>query len=255
MTATDYFTRARGAYLRATARFAFSRPQRIELPRPLISFTFDDFPRSALLTAGAMLHREGLAGTYYTAFGLMGGRSATGLMFETEDIPRLLTQRHELGCHTFAHCHSWETDPAAFEASIIENSAALQRMAGGVSFETFSYPISPPKARTKHRTARHFACCRGGGQTFNAGVADLNYLAAYFLEKAHNDLDAVCDVIERNKHAGGWLLLATHDVDDDHTVYGCTPKFFEGVLRAAVDSGSRILPVNQALAVVRESAK
>jgi peptidoglycan/xylan/chitin deacetylase (PgdA/CDA1 family) len=32
---------------------------------PVISFTFDDFPRSALVKAGAILRERGLAGTYY----------------------------------------------------------------------------------------------------------------------------------------------------------------------------------------------
>ena len=53
---------------------------------PVISFTFDDFPRSALLNAGAILRERGLAGTYYASFGLMGTKAPTGEMFEREDL-------------------------------------------------------------------------------------------------------------------------------------------------------------------------
>jgi hypothetical protein len=40
------------------------------LAQTVISFTFDDYPRSALDPGGRILHSEGTCGTYYTAFGL-----------------------------------------------------------------------------------------------------------------------------------------------------------------------------------------
>ncbi|MBZ5623491.1 MAG: polysaccharide deacetylase family protein [Acidobacteriia bacterium] len=79
----------------------------INAQRPLISFTFDDFPRSALHTGGAILNRSGLAGTYYACLGLMGGETATGKLFNADDLKILIDRGHELGCHTYSHCHSW----------------------------------------------------------------------------------------------------------------------------------------------------
>src|SRR5207247_9743139 len=32
----------------------------------------------------------------------------------------LVARGHELGCHTFAHCHSWDTKTKEFERSILE---------------------------------------------------------------------------------------------------------------------------------------
>ena len=40
---------------------------------------------------------------------------------------------------------------------------------------------------------------RGGGQKFNIGTIDLNQLSAYFLEKSRNNLQAVKDIIDRNR--------------------------------------------------------
>jgi hypothetical protein len=88
---------------------------------------------------------------------------------------------------------------------------------------------------------------RGGGQTFNAGEADLNYLSAYFLEKTRHDPQAVKHVIADNRAACGWLIFATHDVSDTPTPYGCTPGFFEDIVESAVESGARIVPVADAL--------
>ena len=39
--------------------------------------------------------------------------------------------------------------------------------------------------------------------------------------------------------------MATHDVDDNPSPYGCTPGFFEEIVRYAVNSGAVILPVNK----------
>ena len=98
----------------------------------IISFTFDDFPRSALLTGGRMLEQAGLAGTYYASLGLMKQTIATGEIFSPEDLPGLLAHGHELACHTYNHCPAWETSASAFEASVLENAKVLQQLMPGI---------------------------------------------------------------------------------------------------------------------------
>jgi peptidoglycan/xylan/chitin deacetylase (PgdA/CDA1 family) len=246
MVSSPFWARVQSYYIRSTARFFFRRPCVTNTQIPFISFTFDDFPRSALLTGGAILKRFGLTGTYYASFGLMGKQAPTGPIFLPEDLKELQEQGHELGCHTFGHYDSWKTDPSVFEDSIIENRRALNELIPGASFRTFSYPINPPRARTKRKVSQHFLCCRGGGQTFNVGTADLNYLFAYFLEKSRGDVEAVKEVIDQNRQARGWLILATHDVCEVPSPFGCTPDFFENIVEYAVKSGAQIVPVVQA---------
>ena len=229
----------------------FRRPQLISLQRPLISFTFDDFPQSALLAGGGILNRFGLAGTYYASLGLVGKQEPSGQIFLPEDLATLFAQGHELGCHTFSHCDSWETEPKAFEESITENGAALHKLYPGAEFKTFSYPISLPRPLTKARTATHFVCCRGGGQTLNVGRTDLNQLSAYFLEKSRGHIEAVRQLIDRNRQVHGWLIFATHDISVNPSPFGCTPEFFEAVVQYAISSGARILPVVRALEELR----
>ncbi len=199
--------KAQGRYQRASARLLCQRPFVINPGTPIISFTFDDFPRSALLIGGALLESFGLAGTYYTSLGLIGAETPTGTMFVEEDLKAVVEGGHELGCHTFGHCHSWDTSPRAFEDAVIENRQALQKLIPGASFETLSYPISVPRAQTKRRVSKYFACCRCGGQTFNIGKVDLNYLSAYFLEQSRDNPDGVRHMIDQNRQAGGWLFL------------------------------------------------
>jgi hypothetical protein len=138
-----------------------------------------------------------------------------------------------------------------FEDAIIENQQALKNLIPGASFKTLSYPISVPRARTKRRASKYFACCRCGGQTFNIGKTDLNYLSAYFLEQSRDNPEAIKRLIDQNCRAGGWLIFATHDICKDPTRWGCTPDLFEAIVRYSVNSGARILPVFQAYEALR----
>ena len=255
MASTPVWRRIEGFCQRAAALSFFTRPMTVDSQKPIISFTFDDFPRSALLTGGAILERFGLRGTYYASFGLMGQTIATGEIFVPKDLKALVARGHELGCHTFAHCDSWNTTAKEFERSILENQAALETLLAGASFRTLSYPIRPPRPQTKRMVGQLFAGARGGGQTFNVGRTDLNYLRAYFLEKSRHDRDAIKRVIEQNRDARGWLIFATHDVCHTPTPYGCTPDFFEDIVESSVRSGARIVPVAEALDSLRASHK
>jgi len=254
MGATRFLERVKNRYRRTAARLLFRRPFTINTSTPVISFTFDDFPRSALWTGGAILQSFGLAGTYFTSFGLMGKQAPTGTMFLDEDVQALLKQGHELGCHTFGHCHSGDTLPQAFEDAVIQNRQALSTLVPGASFHSFSYPISDPRPQNKQRVSKYFACCRCGGQTFNVGQADLNYLSAFFLEQSRENPEAIRNLIDQNQKARGWLIFATHDICETPTPWGCTPELFAGIVRYAVDSGARILPVFQAWEALRASS-
>jgi hypothetical protein len=186
-------------------------------------------------------------------------------MFEADDLKKLTRLGHELGCHTFEHCHSWDTPAVEYERALLKNQLVLNDLLPGAFFQTFSYPHSAPRLGVKKMASKHFLCCRGGGmtpgrylhrhngggQTFNSGVTDLNYLCAFFLEQSRNAPEAVKDVINQSTRASGWLIFATHDIREDPSPYGCTPEFFEEVVQWSLDSGARILPVAAALRVLQ----
>lgn len=242
--------RLRWRYQRTAAEYFARRPFRLGNTKPIISFTFDDFPSSALHEAGAVLERVEARGTYYASFGLMDQVAPTGRIFNKADLSLLLARGHELGCHTFAHCHAYNTSVCEFEASIIENRRVLNQLAPGVSMVTLSYPIGCPRPASKRLSARHFLGCRGGGQTCNVGVADLSNLRAFFLEQSRDDVEAVKAIIALNARVGGWLVFATHDVSETPTRYGCKPDFFETAVKLSLESGASILTMRQALQAV-----
>jgi len=222
----------------------------LTLDRPLISFTFDDFPTNAFDEGGKILAAHGIAGTYYVSLGLLGTVAPTGRIVTADRLPELLAAGHELGCHTYSHLHSWSTAPAVFERDVLRNRLALKALVPSAVFESFSYPISEPRPGTKMRTAPHFRCSRLGGQRANVGRLDLNQMSAFFLEKTRGDIAPIRRLLDETVGARGWLVFATHDVAESPTPFGCTPSFFEQVVRLSRASGASILPVARALDIV-----
>src|SRR5438477_2965313 len=120
-------------------RFA-RRLVRRDHPSPMISFTFDDFPRSALAIGGKMLASFGWMGTYYGSFGLMGKITTLGPMFTRSDLDELLAAGHELASHSFGHASCIEVGAAAFVEQCEHNRREARALLGGHSLSNLSFP-------------------------------------------------------------------------------------------------------------------
>ena len=241
-----------GNWYKRNAAIPFSRNRLNVRPSvPVISFSFDDFPSTALHVAGEALKEDGFRGTYFVSLGLLGKDSPSGPICTADDVIRAHAEGHELGSHTYSHCHSWNTDGRTFEASLKQNQSALEELIPGAVFRSFAYPISLPNPGAKAACARTYECSRGGGQKLNVGPTDLNQMSAFFLEKTADDVDPVKKIIDENVAACGWLILATHDVTERPSQYGCSPQIFKTVVKYAAKSGARIMTVSDALDFVR----
>lgn len=246
--ASELWERARGKWRRTLAATLSRRVIPMQNSRPIISFTFDDFPRSALEIGGTILQAHGVFATYYVALGLLDRDEAAGRICSASDVRTALQQGHELGCHTFGHCDPWDTEPDIFEQSLEQNQRALSGLLPQWKFQTMSYPISTtPRPVTKWRTGRRFSCCRAGGQKLNVGTVDLNYVYSFFLERYRDRISEIGALIDRNRTERGWLVFSTHDITTQPTQYGCTPGFLAEVVRMSVESGAMVLPVSKAL--------
>ena len=235
-------------YRRLVAYRLNRRMVSIETQVPLISFTFDDAPITAFHTGGNILHSYGARATYFVSLGLLGATTEVGTIASIDDLLRAVNEGHELGCHTFDHLYTWQTNPKKFIESITRNKLVLESIIPGICFKTFAYPIGVPRPSGKSQLEKHFLCCRGGGQIPNVGFADLNLLKAYFIDKRNNvDIESIKKIIDHSISSSGWLIFATHDVTEKPSPYGCTPHFFTEVVKYAAQSGAVILPVIDAL--------
>lgn len=239
--------RAVSKYRRTVSNRFCRRLVAIKSTTPFISFSFDDAPRTAFSNGGDILKAHGARATFFVSLGLLESESPSGTIAFQKDLRRAVAEGHELGCHTFDHKDPWKTTTKVFEQSVLKNRQALARVLPNTVFSTFAYPLCGPNPANKRRTGKLFNCCRGGGQTFNVGTADLNLLKAFFLDiRNGNNIEAVKRLIDRNSECQGWLIFATHDVVDNPSPYGCTKEFFKDVVAYAASSDSLLLPVGKA---------
>jgi len=239
-------SRFRNRWRRFTVNRYARRDFELRADAPYVSFTFDDFPRTALTEGGRILAEQGAGGTYFVSMQLLGSQSPSGLVASREDLKSCLKEGHELGCHTFEHLDGRSSTAREFERSIRANRAALEESVPGADFQVFAYPLNGPVLSIKRAVGRRFAVCRGGGQAFNTGAMDLNLLKAFFLDhRNRGNIDVVRRVIEENAKARGWLVFATHDVAESPSVYGCEPGYFEEIVRLAIQSGARVQPMRR----------
>ena len=220
----------------------------------LVSFTFDDFPRSALLNGGPILRDAGVHATYYAAPCLMGTTTEVGEIFGEDDLHAVVAGGHELGSHTSTHCSAHRVTPAAYRQEIADGDAALRRVVGAALSGHFSYPFGHVTAGGKRVAGQVTASCRATCHGINGPVADLNFLFAHRLYSASQPLSDIERLLARAARPGRWLIFYTHDVVDRPSPYGCTPEYFATVVRLAVASGARVLPVGAALAAITPRA-
>jgi peptidoglycan/xylan/chitin deacetylase (PgdA/CDA1 family) len=219
----------------------------LETCEPIISFTFDDFPRTAYLTGGAILERFGAHGTFYAACGLMNTTNELGDQFRVGDIDSLLDNGHDLASHTYSHTSARAVSCSAFCEDVEKGRRAVEELTGMES-PNFAYPFGHVTLRTKRALAANLTTARSIFGGFNGPEADLNLLRAHSLY-GHFEARATAEkLIAENVRRKTWLIFYTHDIRPDPSPYGCTPALFEAAVSCAARSGCRILTVREALA-------
>jgi peptidoglycan/xylan/chitin deacetylase (PgdA/CDA1 family) len=220
------------------------RAGRLENETPLISFCFDDFPRSAYLAGGAILKRFGARGTYYAAPGLMNTCTDLGEQFTLGDIESLLTDGHELGCHTFSHVSCRNVSLKAFEADVLKGRETLRSMTGRIPVN-FAYPFGHVSFAAKKIIGAQMKTCRGIYGGLNGRNPDLNLLCSNSLYGGVDLLAQYESLVSANQQRKAWLIFYTHDVRDNPSPFGCTPALLEKVVSLALSQGFHVAPVQE----------
>lgn len=252
MPRTRLIARASGKVRRMLASRFERRVASTESVGPIVSFSFDDAPRSAFGVGREILEQFGARATYFVSLGLLDKETEVGTIASVDDLSRAVSGGCELGCHTFDHLDAWSTSPKEYMESVIRNRDALRQVLPRTEFAAFAYPKSGATVWIKPALSKLFACCRGGGQATNAGVVDLNLLNACFIDRWTGiDLEFIRKLVSDNSARRGWLIFVTHDVAPVPSPYGCSPDFLEAVARYASETGALLLPVGEACARLR----
>jgi len=238
--------RVRGFIYQRTAELFERRLALQKHKTPLISFTFDDFPKSALRVGGSMLIQAGVRGTFYVAMGQVDRQSSVGAIFSPGDLRQLAEAGHEIGCHTYSHLSCYQARDGQASKECLRNQQELSSVLASYHMRNFAFPYGHATLQTKRELSEQYESCRTTRIGINQGLVDLAYLRANGLYSKY-PLDEVRKLIWRNLEHPGWLIFYTHDIDPAPSEFGCTPDYFHAVLMEAISSSAKIVTVAEAL--------
>lgn len=234
----------KGKLRRRWSRLVVRRPLTTRIDRPMVSFSFDDAPVTAVETGAAILEAAGARGVFYVCAGLDGQAGPMGRYADRDAYARLAAAGHEIGCHTFSHLDCGKADEAAIRADVARNGAALK--AAGIETRTFAYPYGDVSPQAKAALGEGFLGLRALHPGLVQAGADLNQLPAISLEGADGEARSAA-WIDRALADKAWVILYTHDVADPASEWGCTPGALQRLVARAQAGGAEIVTVAGAL--------
>lgn len=236
---------------RRTVPYRARRLLKFNLRRPIVSFTFDDFPRSAIINGSDVLEQQGWRSTFYVASGLMGQTNHHGEHFIAEDIRAIATRGHEIAGHTFSHTDCDRMGLKNTMAEIDQNTQAIIDIGHTKPIKHFAYPFGSTNASLKYALQSKFKSMRGVDEGVHRHHADLNGLKSMPVFSG-TKLDAALSAIHGLKAAPAWLTLFAHDIRDTPSQWGCTPEEFKQVIDAVKQSGAIVLPIGEAISALED---
>lgn len=221
--------------------------KKVFLPENLkiVSFTFDDFPVSAIENGAQILEKYNARGTFYWSTGLSGSDEPVGKIAGIEDIKILHQKGHEIGCHTYSHLKC-----ALKSASKISEDCRANRnkMASdtGISPENFAYPFGIHDPISKKTLSDTYYSARTIESGINRGAIDLAILKSVSLYE-QKGWDSHLNWLKRLCESGGWLIFYTHDVRESPSPYGISVNLFDKTVKECKDRQIEILTVNEVI--------
>lgn len=237
---------------REWANISFAKKIDIKLPKPVISFTFDDAPVSAFLNGGNILTKFGFSGTFYISLSLMNGLEPE-TRFTVQQLKTAVSQGHEIGGHTYSHMDLSKSSAAIGIDDIKKNQAEMEALIPGIEFHNFSYPFGSQTRTIKKFASTRFRSARGIEEGINTKGSDLFNLKAIKLYERKHSLEYIFRKIKEAEGNNGWLIFYTHDVDEKFTDWGCSPPYFEAVVQECAKRGITVATVNEALNLIENT--
>jgi len=214
--------------------------------RPIVSFTFDDFPKSAADQGAQIIEDAGGRGTFYACTSFIGQRAPTGDQFEEADVRALLDSGHEIGAHTHTHLDCSKENIESIKTDIKENLARLSDL-GANSIESFAYPYGETHPAVKRSLLGQFSTARGILAGHNGHSTDRMQLRAFELSKEDWTIDRAANAIKATATAPSWVVIFTHGITQSAEAYGTTPKALRELTKIAQGIGAEILTMKDAM--------
>jgi len=212
---------------------------------PIVSFTFDDCPRSALTSGGEIVERFGGRATYYVAMGLMGTSNELGEQFRPGDLHSAVERGYEVANHSFSHFSARKTPLREFMWDVDRCEREIVEHIGMNPSNNFAYPYGEVTLKVKRILGPLMGSCRGTCGGLNGPDVDLNLLRANRLYGGYDMADAAKRLVLENERRRGWLIFYSHDVRSTPSRFGCTPELLEDVVSFASDHSVGLLTIGE----------
>lgn len=248
MTSATIYQPSRSLASRVSRRltpFQSRRLQSICLERPIVSFSFDDCPRSVVENALPLLEARAWPSTIYLACGLFDITNHLGLHMSAADAKAVATSGHELGDHTFSHFDATQCAQDSFLSDIARNQKSFDAL-GLPKATSFAYPYGQTTPRLKTALGAQFKGLRGITPLAHARQVDLNQIGSFPLF-SDSSLDRLLQAILHLEQHPAWLTIFTHDVCDAPSAWGCTQADLTRVIAAVEQVNATVLSVSGAI--------
>lgn len=213
----------------------------------VVSFSFDDAPKSACDVGRRTLENHDCRGTWYIAGGLTDRLEQGRMCHSINDIQDLAESGHQIGCHTFSHrpCNTLKADDISSE--IERNALFFKSIDLPSSSLHFSFPLGEFNCSSKKIASKNFVSSRITGGGLQVGYADLNALRAERLYQHVMTQERLSALIKATALQRGWLIFYTHDVDDSPSQWGCSKNLLDSAIQTALSAGCKVMPVDEAI--------
>ncbi|MCB0397202.1 MAG: polysaccharide deacetylase family protein [Flavobacteriales bacterium] len=231
---------------RAVAKKVVNRKKHLQLKEAIITFTFDDVPETGFTAGLPILQKYGFKSTFYVALGFMDHPVEGGVRYTPEHLKMVVDDQSELACHTYGHIHCYQSSKATIEKDLSKNSQRINEVIPGYRFKNFSYPFGEQTIAAKQVVRNKFRTGRGVNSGINHGQIDLINLHAYQIG-TNITPDQGRALIDEAIRLKGWLIFFTHDVQKDHSLYGCTPELLDSVAAYCSEKKCSVLTMDEAI--------
>ena len=234
---------------RRLTQWRASKPLAIQPKTPIVSFTFDDFPKTAAQAGADIIEKVGGRATYYACSGMAGTKTVTGEQYTSAELVDLLSRGHEIGAHTHTHLDCAKARVPDAVSNIHTNLSQLRDM-GADHITQFAYPYGETQTALKDALKGTFETARGVLAGTNGRGSDLMQLRALELTPDDRTTDRAAAAIRASAGRPSWVVIFTHDVHDEPSDYGTRPESLSQLANLARDTGASILSIGDALKVL-----
>lgn len=217
------------------------------LEQPVISFSYDDFPKSAVDIGAAELEKHGFQGSFYPAASFCGAHEDGQDYYTREDIGRLRAKGHEIGCHTHDHANLLRLNNREIDDQFVRNQKFFDPLLENDRFVSLAYPFGNVSPRVKKVAQQRFPVCRGVWSGVNTGMIDMALLKVVGLDH-HLTVEQTRDWIEQARAVNGWLIFVAHDIQKQHSPFGVSPDRYAAIVDTVAESGIEVLTIRDAAA-------